>query len=250
MVVRDFATAIASFILALYQSWKITLVTISTIPLLAILIPLISSRIQPNVDLQTASLTEAAKHITNGLSDIETVKCFNGQRQEQHRYARLLKFAEMYYTRQVNWSALQASVLRFLTLVMFVQGFWFGSTVIGNNTSGAGTILTAFWSCIMATGALMQIMPQLMYLEKGKLAGHRLRAIMIAELRASTVSEPILIKPDACAGDIAFIDVSQPIKFRHHAKRVLTLFRSPSHTPAAHSRWRCVALIFSSDQET
>jgi ATP-binding cassette subfamily B (MDR/TAP) protein 1 len=207
MALRDFTTACASIGLAFYMSWKLTLVIISTLPIMAIMVPLISTRIQPNIELQTARLTEAAKHVMNAFSVIETVKCYNGQRAELYSYSRLLRLAAGFYTRQVNWNAVQASLLRFVTLAMFVQGFWYGSTLVDKEQNASGTILTAFWSCIMATGALMQIMPQLIFLEKGRVAGHRLRGVMAAMSAGTSPHRPILLVPETCVGDITLQDV-------------------------------------------
>jgi ATP-binding cassette subfamily B (MDR/TAP) protein 1 len=211
MALRDFTTACASIGLAFYMNWKLTFVIISTLPIMAIMVPLISTRIQPNIELQTARLTEAAKHIMNAFSVIETVKCYNGQDAEIYRYSLLLRQAAGFYTRQVNWNALQASLLRFVTLAMFVQGFWYGSTLVDKEQNSTGTILTAFWSCITATGALMQITPQLIFLEKGRVAGHRLRSVMAAISTASSPRPFDTVQPQTCAGDIAFQDVSSSI---------------------------------------
>jgi ATP-binding cassette subfamily B (MDR/TAP) protein 1 len=180
----------------------------STLPLIAVLVPLISSRIEPNIELQTSQLTQAAKHVMNAFSVIETVKCYNGQASELWRYARILQKAELYYANQVNWNALQAALLRFITLAMFVQGFWFGATLIEKSKEASSSILTAFWLCIMATGAILQLMPMLIPIEKGRIAGHRLRAVMIAMITESKLRQSNLQRPATCVGDIILKNVS------------------------------------------
>ena len=206
MVLRDLTTALASLALALQQQWKLTLVIISTLPITALVVPFISRKLQPAIDKQIEALSDAAKHITNSISVIETVKCYNGQGVENWRYAALLKIAQKFYCRQVNWSALQTALLRVITLGMFVQGFWYGSTLVEGvqGASQAGAIMTAFWSCIAAVSALMGIMPMLIALEKGKAAGHRLRMLMVATTDKDSITPEEKEKPDACVGDIAF----------------------------------------------
>jgi ATP-binding cassette subfamily B (MDR/TAP) protein 1 len=229
MVLRDLTTALASLGLALNQSWKLTLVIISTLPITALVVPYISRKVQPAIDKQIEVLSDAAKHITNSFSVIETVKCYNGQGVENWRYAALLKLAQEYYCRQVNWSALQTALLRVVALGMFVQGFWYGSTLVEGTegASMAGPIMTAFWSCVAATGALMQIMPMLISLEKGKVAGHRLRMLM-----AATTSDPTSSQdrgrdaPDTCVGDIAFekVHFAYPSRSQQPVLRGVDLF--------------------------
>lgn len=173
-------------------------------PVIAVLMPLFSSRIQPNIELQTTHLSTAAKHATNAFSIIDTVKCYNGHVQEQQRYIHAIKQAASCYYRQVTWHAGQSAVLRFITLGMFVQGFWYGSTLIGNDAESAGRTFTAFWSCLLATSSLMAILPQMMEFEKGKVAGAQLRA-MIAVPSESASSN--LGRLRAYAHDINFRNV-------------------------------------------
>jgi ATP-binding cassette subfamily B (MDR/TAP) protein 1 len=228
LALRDLTTALISLGLALHQSWKLTLVIISTLPIIIIIVPLISRKLQPAIDRQIEALSDAAKHITNSFTVIEAVKCCNGQGVENWRYAALLKLAEKYYNRQVNWSALQTGILRAVALSMFVQGFWYGSTLIDSvgGANAAGNILTAFWSCIAATNALMQVMPLLASLEKGKVAGHRLWLLMGTKT-LDTARSPTQRKiPSACKGDILFkkVQFAYPSRPQQPVLRGVSLF--------------------------
>lgn len=151
---------------------------LATMPIIAVLMPLFASRIQPMIELQTTHLSMAAKHASNAFSIIDIVKCYNGHVQEQRRYTHAIKQAATCYHRQVTWHAGQSAVLRFITLGMFVQGFWYGSTVLERDAESAGRIFTAFWSYLLATGSLMAVLPHMMEFEKGKVAGSQLRAII------------------------------------------------------------------------
>lgn len=178
MTIRDIVTALSCFGVSFYSSWKLTLIMLATMPVIAILMPLFSSRIQPNIELQTEHLSTAAKHTTNAFSIIDTVKYYNGHIQEQQRYTSAIRKAASCYYRQVTWHAGQSAVLRFITLGMFIEGFWYGSTLISSDAESAGRIFTAFWSCLLATSSLMAILPHMMEFEKGKMAGAQLRAMI------------------------------------------------------------------------
>ncbi|KAF1990543.1 P-loop containing nucleoside triphosphate hydrolase protein [Aulographum hederae CBS 113979] len=203
------ATTIGSLGLALYMSWKLTLVIISTVPVAAVAVWYFSRRVQPNIDLQAEKLSEAAKYTTNAFSAIETVKCYNGQAAETWNYARIMRDAGKYYVRQIYWNSLQTGFLRLATLSMFVQGFWYGSTLVSSGKHTPGEVLTNFWAALMATQAFMQILPQVITLEKGRNAANKLGAI-IAQLEIS--EEPIedysYATPSVCRGDINLDNVS------------------------------------------
>jgi ATP-binding cassette subfamily B (MDR/TAP) protein 1 len=188
LAIREIVTSLSCFGVAFYLSWKLTLMMLATLPVIAILMPLFSSRIQPSIEHQTMHITAAAKHATNAFSIIDTVKCYNGHLQEQQRYAQSIKQAAECYINQVNWHALQSSVLRFITLGIFVQGFWFGSTLVGDNPESAGQVFAAFWSCLVATNSLMAVMPHMMQFEKGKVAASQLHQMIALPVEPSASS--------------------------------------------------------------
>ncbi|QDS68637.1 hypothetical protein FKW77_001642 [Venturia effusa] len=204
MATRDILTSLSCLSMSFYSSWKLTAVMLATMPIIAILVPLFSARIQPNIEAQTIQLGTATKHATNAFSVLDTVKCYNGQLQEQQRYKHAIKQAASCYYRQITWHAGQTAVLRFITLGMFVQGFWYGSTLIIDDANSAGRNFTAFWSCLLATSSLMAIVPHIMELEKGKMAGAQL--CMMLAVSSQTLS-PRFGQLQASAHDITFKNV-------------------------------------------
>ena len=149
MVTQYTFTFFSAFGLAFYLSWKLTLVIIAGIPLVFILIPLVSSRIQPNIVSQAEKLGQAAKLTMSAFSSIETVKCYNGEEPELKMYSSIIMEAANCFFRQAFWNGLQAFMLRLVTLCMFVQGFWFGNYMFGKGEVTASEIMTAFWASIM-----------------------------------------------------------------------------------------------------
>jgi ATP-binding cassette, subfamily B (MDR/TAP), member 1 len=198
--VQCISTAVASLCVAFYFCWNLTLVILASVPFVALTVSYLSTRIQPNMDKQNEKLTEATKHATTAFSNIETVKCYNGQDSELWCYSSIIRQAGRFYARQANWNALQQGVVHLSTLGMFIQGFWYGSSLIGAGKS-PGQIMTTFWAALMATNGFMQLLPQMIVLQKGRAAAAALRAI-IAD--PGYLEEPRLamLKPQKCIGDI------------------------------------------------
>src|SRR5947207_805718 len=149
-LVQYFTTALASLGVAFYSSWKLALVILSTLPLAAIALSFISARMQPAIDAQSHQLALASKHANTAITAINTVKAFNGQDNEVWQYSQIVKLAARCYITQAHNNALQIAMVRVVTLGMFVQGFWYGNTLL-NEGKSPGQILTCFWSCLMAT---------------------------------------------------------------------------------------------------
>ena len=207
-VVHDSVTAFAALGLAFYYSWSLTLVTLSTVPILSVALAWNSARIQPSIEMQTEELTNASSIANDAFSAIDTVKCFNGQDFERWQYRKAIKRAATYYLHVAQASALQIGGLRLVTLCMFVQGFWFGSHLVNTGQKNPGDILTAFWACLMATQAFEQIQPEVIVLEKGRAAGAKLKSAlqqMDDELELSSMNGRTV--PLCCAGDIEMRNV-------------------------------------------
>lgn len=201
-------TASASLGLAFYNSWKLTLVTISTVPFAAAFVAYYSAKTQTQIEAQTENLTQAAKIAITSFTAVETVKCFNGEDSEVFKYSMMIRKAARCYVLQAHFSALQMGFLKLFTLGMFVQGFWYGTTLLDHGTS-AGQIMTTFMAALSATEAIQGILPQLLILEKGRTAGATLRIIMtdVEKGRKTVVSRAAKI-PGTCRGEIIANNVS------------------------------------------
>ncbi|GME26583.1 putative ABC transporter protein [Neofusicoccum parvum] len=231
-IVELLATTFLSLGLALYYSWRLTLVILCVVPIAAVGIGLLSARLQPNVDKQSEKLQEALKYAIGAIRSIETVKSFNGQDLEVWKYARIARQAATYYIRQANLNAWQMCLMSFFSFSMFIQGFWYGSTLLDKGET-PGSVLTTFWAALMACQGFMSILPQLLVMEKGRAAGAKLRAVMVHGSRGQEESRPGEgLKPDHCAGDFELKNVcfSYPIRPNELALNKASLFFAAGET--------------------
>lgn len=203
------ATFILSMAQALYFSWDLTLVTISSVPVFMAVIVWIGRPMQTALSGQQGKLTEAQKYLTSAFSAIETVKCFNGQEIELGKYIKKVKEAALWYYRVANVNAIQTGFLGFLGSTIFVQGFYYGGILIDNHKKTTADVMTCFLSAIAAFQSIQGILPQLIVLEKGRSAGLTLRTIM-AEVQGgvAVVKETDLLRPAVCRGNIEVRNVS------------------------------------------
>ena len=201
-------TALSALGLALYTAWDLTLITVATIPFAAIILGWISSRMQPSIDAQAKELSTASKIANNTLQAIDVVKCFNGQDFETWQYAKAISRAAKKYLIQAKANASQIGFVRFITLSMFVQGFWYGSHIVISGKKEPGQVLTAFWSCLSALQAVEQILPQILVLEKGRAAGATLQAMFTQISKRHQAITTGHLVPEFCEGDIEVRNVS------------------------------------------
>ena len=194
---------IAALGVAFYTAWDLTLITLASAPLSAVVLAWLSARMQPNIESQAEELTQASKIANNSILAIDTAKSFNGQDYQTWHYAQAVHKAARYYLMQAQQNALQIGFIRFITLGMFVQGFWYGSHLVETGKKNPGQILTAFWASLMAAQAMEQILPQMIVLEKGRAAGATIKAALVQMERGRKVNRMVGCKsPINCEGNI------------------------------------------------
>jgi ATP-binding cassette subfamily B (MDR/TAP) protein 1 len=193
---------------AFYFSWKLTLVVMSSVPLLYLALTLVANRQSLRAREQSEKLQSALRCITTAVSSIEAVKSFNGERHELHNFKKTSGLAARLYRRVANLRSMQIGIMQFFTISIFVQGFWYGKYLVDNGDGDAAHILTTFWAVLMAMSCLASTMPQLVVLNKGQAAGANLTMLM-KQISASDQQLELRgnVKPTMCLGDIEFRNV-------------------------------------------
>ena len=199
-------TAITSLGVAFYYCWNLTLVILATLPVSALFLSWLSMRMQPSITAQQEELSAASKSSGNAFHNIDTVKSFNGQDTEVTRFTTSISKAAKHYMVQAKINALEFGFVRLVTILMFVQGFWYGHYLVSKGGKSTGTVITTFWSCLTATEAIENILPFLLVLEKGRGAGAALRAVVFHQKLARRESRGVV--PRHCWGDIILRNVS------------------------------------------
>ncbi|KAE8449303.1 hypothetical protein EG329_008204 [Mollisiaceae sp. DMI_Dod_QoI] len=194
--------------LALYFSWKLTFVVVSTFPIAGILLYFVSLQLSPAIESQKRDLTQASKYANTAITNINTVKAYNGQNQEVWQYGETIKRVAISYMVQARSNALQHAIIKFMMVALFVQGFWFGLYLV-NRGVDPGHILTTFYACLNALQAVEIVLPQWLVLTKGMSAGATLETIMVQMRHGRKIATMTgSCRPDSCSGDIEVNGVS------------------------------------------
>ena len=203
LVLQYSCRSLASLGLGFYTSWSLSLVTLAGIPIFSTIIGYLSSKMRFSITAQQAELTEASKVANNAISNIDTVKCLNGQAFEHRNFSQRIERSATHYLRQARLNSLQIAVIRWMMFGMFVQGFWYGSSLARAGKLTSGEVLRTFWACLTAAQSIEQVLPQVIVMEKGKVASAALKSIIQARREDKIVSELNGTRyPEHCEGDI------------------------------------------------
>lgn len=160
-----------------------------------------------SIRAQQDELTEASKVANNAITNIDTVKCLNGQTLEHRNFCERIESSAIHYIRQARLNSLQIAFIRWMMFGMFVQGFWYGSSLARAGKLTSGEVLRTFWACLTAAQSIEQVLPQMIVMEKAKVAGVALKSL--ASAREDRAVSGIKGRyPEHCEGDIEVKNVS------------------------------------------
>lgn len=200
----------ASLGLGFYTSWSLSLVTFAGFPIFSSIIGYLSSKMKHSIRAQEDELTEASKVANTAITNIDTVKCLNGQALEHQNFCKRIENSAIYYLRQARLNSLQIALIRWMMFGMFVQGFWYGSSLARAGKLTSGEVLRTFWACLTAAQSIEQVLPHMIVMEKAKVAGVALKSI-IENRKYRAVSEVLGRYPEHCEGDVEVKDVSSAL---------------------------------------
>ncbi|KAL1740970.1 P-loop containing nucleoside triphosphate hydrolase protein [Schizophyllum fasciatum] len=245
LLVQHLTTLITCLGLAFSRSAVLTLVTLSSLPVL-VFVQAISQRFAGPRLAQTSALSSTlATTVERAVSFITTVKAFTAASYTLNAFGKTLSaLGAAYRALNATWG-MTSGVSQFVSMCMFVQAFWFGSTLVRRGSIEPGDVMAVFWACLIAASHVQMCIPQLISLAKGKFAAASLLAMVADEPPqrpssdgGSAPSTPTTfainkgftkmrpVRPSRFAGQIALSDVSfiYPARPEMPALRDVTMF--------------------------
>jgi ATP-binding cassette subfamily B (MDR/TAP) protein 1 len=205
-------------------------VTLAGIPPSAICLSILASKMRSSIIGQDLEMAKASNFAINALSSIDTVKCCNAQDFELRQYICAIRKAATFYLKQALTHGFQIGLVRFALTSMFVQGFWYGSYLVRKGEASNATVVTTFWSCLMATRAWEDVLPHLNVLEKGRAAAIALKHITDKAEDCGEIAQAATgITPKYCDGDIEVREVRRPRRISDSIILTMPRCLSPTH---------------------
>lgn len=183
-LVMHAAAAIASFVYAMYRQWSLTLVIFASIPVLALITVAGDLLGAPLQAAERAHSMQLSALVEKGASAIRTVKVFNAERMQLDMLRTCITQCRTLYTRMCAVWGVRYGLSSALGLLMFVQGFAWGSHLVRNNQAGPDVVLATFLASLVTMGQLQSILMRLNFVERGKNAAANL--VTLASSRAES----------------------------------------------------------------
>lgn len=170
MALQSIIGVIALFCVSCYYSWSLTLIFLCSAPLVAVIAAICSKKYEKFTDLENDTSLKCSHQILNIMENISMIKLNLTEENELQTFNEKIKECNTLFIKGSFWTASNQAALRMLSLCMFVQGFWFGSSQIKKGHLSTEKVMTCFASCISLSSTLMSIIRQIIIIQKGKVA--------------------------------------------------------------------------------
>uniref|UniRef100_A0A7N9CPR3 ATP-binding cassette sub-family B member 5 n=1 Tax=Macaca fascicularis TaxID=9541 RepID=A0A7N9CPR3_MACFA len=150
LLFQNMSTFSIGLAVGLVKGWKLTLVTLSTSPLIMASAAACSRMVISLTSKELSAYSKAGAVAEEVLSSIRTVVAFGAQEKELQRYTQNLKDAKDFGIKRAIASKLSLGAVYFFMNGTYGLAFWYGTSLILNGEPGytIGTVLAVFFSVI------------------------------------------------------------------------------------------------------
>ena len=208
-LVQYLTTTLTALVLAFFWSPLLTLVILSAVPFLILIQGFSQAFATPRLAQERSLIAHAASLVSRVVSNIGAVKAANAA---PYELSLLSRVAVAVQSLGAIWGV-TAGTSQFVTMAMFVQGFWYGAHLVLQGKNTPGDVMSVFWACLIATSNLQMMVPLLVVLAKGKMAAAELSAVISASQQVPVAkhrkAQPLRrIMPPGFAGDFTLTDLT------------------------------------------
>ena len=139
---------------------------LSVVPSIIILQIVLERIATPLLRAKAAQFLLAATLADRAVSAIATVKAFNAVSHEQSVFISSVRELKNCTWRVNRIWAIASGLNQFISLGLFVPGFWFGAKLVRDGSVEAGHVMGVFSACLIATVNFQMCIPQLIIVAK------------------------------------------------------------------------------------
>ncbi|XP_048193780.1 ATP-binding cassette sub-family B member 5 [Perognathus longimembris pacificus] len=150
LLFQNMSTFSIGLAVGLMKGWKLTLVTLSTSPLIMASVAVCSRMVISLTSEELSAYAKAGAVAEEVLSSIQTVIAFGGQEKEIQRYTENLEDAKDVGIKKAIASKLSLGAVYFFMNGTYGLAFWYGTSLILSGEPGytIGTVLAVFFSVV------------------------------------------------------------------------------------------------------
>ncbi|RKP35291.1 hypothetical protein BJ085DRAFT_33983 [Dimargaris cristalligena] len=206
VVFQDTCCFIAGFAIAFAKGWRLALVLLSALPLIALCGAIMAKLVASKSSKGQDSYAGAGGVAEEVISGIRTVMAFGGQEREADRYHAKIKDALHDGTRKAIISGAGVGTMMLLIFLTYSLGFWYAIKLASEGVMTGDAAIAVFFSLIIGAMALGKSAPSLSAIANAQGAAAKVFQLIARERPIDPLAETG-IKLDHVDGQILFRDI-------------------------------------------
>lgn len=168
------ATFIGGFVIAFIKGWLLTLVMLSTLPLLVVSGATMAVTIGRMASRGQTAYAKAAHVVEQTIGSIKTVASFTGEKQAVSSYSKYLVEAYKAGVHEGSIAGLGLGTVMFVIFGGYALAVWFGAKMIMEHGYNGGTVINVIIAVLTASMSLGQASPSLNAFAAGQAAAYKM----------------------------------------------------------------------------
>ena len=152
--IQQMTTFFAGFIIAFVRGWKMALVLLSIMPVLAACSGLMAYGINKSSQASADAYASAGGIAQEALSGVKTVVAFGRQQRAVDRYVERLLIAQRAGVRKAFGNGFGIATVMFILYSAYALGFWYGGQLIIAGQMNGGEVLNVFLAVLIGAFSL------------------------------------------------------------------------------------------------
>ena len=205
-MVTEASILVGSIVMMLYLDWKLSLLTLFTIPIIAQAMKVFGRKLKSTGTVIQERLADITSFLQESISAIRVVKSFTREDYEIERFKKQNELNFQAAMKNVQLSSLLTPTVEFLAALGVTVIVWFGGYEVVNGVMTAGSLVAFLTYAVNLANPVKRLSRVYANIQKAMAAADRVFAVLDME-------EPICDKKDArelpqIEGKVCFTDVS------------------------------------------
>ncbi|KAF9954849.1 Multidrug resistance protein 1 [Mortierella alpina] len=206
LVLASAATFIAGFVIAFTHGWRMSLVLLTAVPLMAVAGGLMAKyATQTTADGQD-SYAKAGGLAEQAIGSIRTVVAFDGQKRELQKFSEVIDIAYKSGIKKAFATGIGMGSFMMIMFLSYSLAFWYGAAQVKDRKMETGHVLTVLFSTIIGAFSLGNVGPNIAVFAKAQAAAFTIFKT-IDRVPSIDAFNPSGLKPENLTGHIVVRDV-------------------------------------------
>ncbi|KAF8586910.1 P-loop containing nucleoside triphosphate hydrolase protein [Ramaria rubella] len=170
MIIQHLVTLVTCLVLAFARSYSLTLVILSTVPLVMVVQTVAQRFGIPLYERERAGNAKAGTLLERAISNIATVKAFNASSRETNAFDRVIDDIQRDANKGSTVWGVSLGFSQFQSMTLFIQAFGFGSKLVRDGHISPGDVMAVFWACLIGATSIQSAVPFFQAFAKGQMS--------------------------------------------------------------------------------